>query len=775
MVNKLLLLLLILLPVSAAAQTGSIQDYCTLGGTSAATQGLNSTNKLQGIIPGCTVTVFFSGTTTQVPGTQIFKDSIGTVLGNPFTANVITSPNSGGWLFFALCSQTYDIMMSGGNPPLSYSNPVTRTAVSPNGCGGGGGSPTVIEVNNTPTSPVSPVNFVDSPTVTWQRTGATIQATSSGAGTVPAWPILSWNGAQSIADQTFAGVFIAPQTATVPSGCTGSNIDTSPSSYTGGAVSYPVASQTDTFQVWDLNTTTNICTITVTNGNHTGTPSGPGETITAGHQLIVVGPHTPDSSYTNFTVVLAATTSGSGGSGGSISLTTSNTTGAATLTGAILNIPVYQGQITLTTTGTSGAATLTGNVLNIPQYTAGGGSIGGSGTTGFLPKFTGSTAIGNSACDDGITTANIFTCAEPGSFGGTTHGVIFSAGTMTSGATGKVVYGVDASVGNAMVNENNGGASRICTAANAATNTGCQPSGSGTNVEINGGAGLATSNQTGIQPYKCADSSGSGTAQVCTPDTAFTLTSGNCFLYTTTTTNSSTGLTLNVNSLGAKSVAVASSTGWTTTLSTSPHSIPANEPMLACYDGTNINMAATGVAPSSGSSGNYINLCSAVSLTNATCSSGTITVTNGSSTFTISSIPGTSLNLELYFSGESSTGPQQVTVQANGDTGSNYDWSYMANNSPANSVGVTVTQTAVDLAAQTGTLAGGGKLTIPNYSGATINKTFLSTGTVISGGTYFTLSAGGNWHGGAAAITSLKFGLTGGNFENTTVTLYGTN
>jgi len=37
-----------------------------------------------------------------------------------------------------------------------------------------------------------------------------------------------------------------------------------------------------------------------------------------------------------------------------------------------------QGTITLTTTGTSGAATLIGNTLNIPQYSGGGGSAAGS-------------------------------------------------------------------------------------------------------------------------------------------------------------------------------------------------------------------------------------------------------------------------------------------------------------------------------------------------------------------------------------------------------------
>ena len=64
-------------------------------------------------------------------------------------------------------------------------------------------------------------------------------------------------------------------------------------------------------------------------------------------------------------------------SGGGISLTTTGTNGAATLSGGTLNIPQYQGALTLTTTGSSGAATLVGNTLNIPQY-SGGGSPGGS-------------------------------------------------------------------------------------------------------------------------------------------------------------------------------------------------------------------------------------------------------------------------------------------------------------------------------------------------------------------------------------------------------------
>jgi Chaperone of endosialidase len=64
-----------------------------------------------------------------------------------------------------------------------------------------------------------------------------------------------------------------------------------------------------------------------------------------------------------------------------------------------------QGALTLTTTGTSGAATLVGNTLNIPQYQAAlTNPVTGTGTTNYLPKFTGASTIGNSQLiDDGTT------------------------------------------------------------------------------------------------------------------------------------------------------------------------------------------------------------------------------------------------------------------------------------------------------------------------------------------------------------------------------------
>jgi hypothetical protein len=128
----------------------------------------------------------------------------------------------------------------------------------------------------------------------------------------------------------------------------------------------------------------------------------------------------------------------------------------------------------------------------------------------------------------------------------------------------------------------------------------CGSGSGGTSVSQNSGAAETNLPITGNMPQVCSDTSGSGTAQSCTVANTFVPQTGNCMVYQTTTANSGTGLTINVNSSGAKSVAVASSSGWTTTLAAGS-SIPANKPMNICNDGTNWNASGTGYAPTGGS------------------------------------------------------------------------------------------------------------------------------------------------------------------------------
>ena len=119
-----------------SAQIDALNGVCLTGGRSAVTQGLNSSNKLLGIIPSCTVTVYLTGTTTLA---TIYSNATGSVLANPFTADNLSAAAPGKWLFFAATGVGYDVTMSGGIPPLTYLLPVTLTDLKVGGGGGGSG------------------------------------------------------------------------------------------------------------------------------------------------------------------------------------------------------------------------------------------------------------------------------------------------------------------------------------------------------------------------------------------------------------------------------------------------------------------------------------------------------------------------------------------------------------------------------------------------------------------------------------------------------------
>src|SRR5271165_6736431 len=122
--------------VARAQANGAISGFCVTGGISALTQGLPSANKLQGVIPACTITVYQTGTLTKA---TIYSNSTATPLANPFTAAPLGSAAPGQWVFWAANSGLYDVVASGGTPPLSY--PIPITLVTGAGAGGGGSSP----------------------------------------------------------------------------------------------------------------------------------------------------------------------------------------------------------------------------------------------------------------------------------------------------------------------------------------------------------------------------------------------------------------------------------------------------------------------------------------------------------------------------------------------------------------------------------------------------------------------------------------------------------
>jgi hypothetical protein len=116
------------------AQNGAFNGFCVKGATNAITSGLASSNTLQGVVPGgpagCLVNVFLTGTVTPA---VIYSNSSMGVLMNPFRATL-----SGQWTFYAATGQGYDVVMSGGLPPNTYTTPVTLTGISAGGSGGCG-------------------------------------------------------------------------------------------------------------------------------------------------------------------------------------------------------------------------------------------------------------------------------------------------------------------------------------------------------------------------------------------------------------------------------------------------------------------------------------------------------------------------------------------------------------------------------------------------------------------------------------------------------------
>lgn len=164
------LLALLFLPFTAKADQ-SFFYWCTVGNTTAAVSGLQSTNTLMASYPQCTVTVTLHGTTTLA---SLFSDNGVTPLANPFAANT-----DGSYQFYS-ADGNYDVTMSGGLNG-GFPIPVTVPNVSLNSGGGGGTQPT-IEVNGTVVPP-NVYNFINGTnTVITNPENGDIRIDSTGGG-----------------------------------------------------------------------------------------------------------------------------------------------------------------------------------------------------------------------------------------------------------------------------------------------------------------------------------------------------------------------------------------------------------------------------------------------------------------------------------------------------------------------------------------------------------------------------------------------------------------
>ena len=132
-----ILLALLLLPSFALGQTGAYSGHSFVGGTPATTSGMESSNYMDGIIPGASITVYLTRTTTKA---TIYADGSNTPLSNPFFSNLAPGTNPGGFIFWAAQNQGLDIQAQGGmgnasctTSPLCYSTATTlQVDVYPN-------------------------------------------------------------------------------------------------------------------------------------------------------------------------------------------------------------------------------------------------------------------------------------------------------------------------------------------------------------------------------------------------------------------------------------------------------------------------------------------------------------------------------------------------------------------------------------------------------------------------------------------------------------------
>lgn len=134
---------------------------------------------------------------------------------------------------------------------------------------------------------------------------------------------------------------------------------------------------------------------------------------------------------------------------------------------------------------------------------------------------------------------------------------------------------------------------------------------------------------------------------------------------------------------------------------------------------------------------------------------------------TFSSIPATYTDLVIVFEGTGSS-VTNLSLQFNGDTGSNYSFTYLLGNGSSASSGRNSNQTSGTLTAiYTGRTQV--NISLPNYSNSTTYKTFLAR---LSDTTAQTSAMVGLWRS-TSAISSVKILKLDGGTMSGTANIYG--
>jgi hypothetical protein len=482
--------------------------------------------------------------------------------------------------------------------------------------------------------------------------------------------------------------------------------------------------------------------------------------------------------------------------------------------------------ITLTTSGTSGPASLSGTVLNIPNYTYTLPSTvvqtNQANTYGnFLQDFSGATMkvpSGLSGClsaSTGTLSGSGFACGSTGvvSFNTRTGAVVLSAadvnsvGTISNPTTGNSQTATDlASYPSPCAG------SQFSQGLSSGSNNCATPAGSGT---VSPGSGYA------IPAYPSGSSSTIGPSNIKTDASGNDLSvpgnvavgaspptlAGQFNLETQGVTPTPTASQFSCSDVtnvvectnnGAavfNSLIGAAADGVT---------LVQTGATLACASATTSNHGCvepdgnsahfyrgdgTFATPAGG--GNYVNLCTAVTLANATCVNGQIVPSASVTNFTISVIPQTYLNL-IFDCDLRST---DTTTGNFSDSATTFNsitaYSYLS--SQANNASVSIAPQGFNVSAMqlwdvananvTTAYSGGGEMTIQNYAGTTFNKHGWFTNGLVepaasgnpAAGTTF-IYRGDFWSMSTAAIASIKEALNHGNYATgSTCTLYGTN